>query len=99
MSASSKPVRRHRRVYSEQFRAEAVAMVVELGKPASQVAKDLDLNLSTLTRWVAKERGALEQAAGLGAGDLAKLQAENAALRMENEFLKKAAAFFAKESM
>ena len=50
---------RPRREYSAEFRADAVRMVTELGKPRSQVARELELNVSTLGRWVATEIGTL----------------------------------------
>jgi len=82
--------------YSEQFRAEAVAMVTELGKSQAEVGRDLEVSHGTMSRWV---RQAKTRAPGMtvSAGQ-AELEAENRRLRMENEFLKKAAAFFATES-
>ena len=89
--------------YSAQFKAQAVAMVEELGKPATVVAEELSLNLSTLWRWIAQSRGTHgTRGAGAKAAGIARdpavvaLEAENKRLRMENDFLKQAAAFFAK---
>lgn len=42
------------REYSAEFKADAVRMVTELGKPRARVAKELDLNESTQGRWVAR---------------------------------------------
>ncbi|MDR1635593.1 MAG: transposase [Bifidobacteriaceae bacterium] len=93
--------RKPRRTFSPQFKAEAVAMVVELGKTGAEVARDLDLNQSTVQRWVARWRREHGGGAG-GAGvvesaRLAELEAANRRLEQENSFLKKAAAFFARE--
>jgi transposase len=81
-----------------KFRAEAVALVLEQGLTASQVARDLDVGQPTISRWVkaaedAKEPGALSTAER---AELKRLREETRILRMERDILKKAA-FFAKE--
>jgi transposase len=91
-----------RRVYTKEFKAEAVALAEKREKPVSQVAKDLGLNESMLRRWVHESR----EAAGGGATaftghgrprdeELARLRKENKALKAANEILKKAAVIFA----
>jgi len=95
--------KRERRTYSESFRAEAVALVVEHGVTAIQAARDLGMPLSTLQLWLHKARGDAPAAAGetLSATEreeLKQLRRENRVLREEREILKKAAAFFAKET-
>jgi len=91
---------RARRKFSPQFKAEAVAMVLETGKPIAEVARDLGVNDGTLGNWVAAWRDANpEIEAELSPIERARvkeLEEENRRLRMENEFLKKAAAFFAR---
>jgi len=82
--------------YSEQFKAEAVAMVLELGKSIRQVARDLDLSTATLHRWINQRREV--EPTVVSRRSTVELEAEVRRLRMENEFLKKAAAFFARES-
>ena len=42
----------HRRQFSPQFKAEAVQMVIETGKPIAQVARDLGIHEGTLGNWV-----------------------------------------------
>ena len=90
-----------RRKFSPQFRAEAVQMVLETGKPIAEVARDLGINDGTLGNWVnAWRRDNPEPDQALSPVEQARvseLQEENRRLRMENEFLKKAAAFFARE--
>src|SRR4051812_1214717 len=79
-----------RRRFSPQFKAEAVQMVFETGKPIAQVARDLGVNEGTLGNWVAKAREAREGTDGLSTGDieeLKRLRAENAELRMERDVL------------
>ena len=89
-----------RRKFSPQFRAEAVQMVLETGRPIAEVARDLQINDGTLGNWVNAWRHAHpEPDKPLSAADYARMQemeAEIRRLRMENEFLKKAAAFFAR---
>lgn len=89
-----------RRKFSPQFQAEAVQMVLETKRPIADVARDLGINEGTLGNWVNKHRQAHpEPDTPLTAADrarLSELEDENRKLRMENEFLKKAAAFFAR---
>jgi len=91
----------HRRRFSPQFRAEAVQMVIETGKPIAEVARDLGVHDGTLGNWVtAWRRDHPEPDQALSPVERARvkeLEDENRRLRMENEFLKKAAAFFARE--
>ena len=91
----------HRRKFSLQFRAEAVQMVIETGKPIAEVARDLGIHDGTLGNWVnAWRREHPEPDQPLSPVErvgVKELEEENRRLRMENEFLKKAAAFFARE--
>ena len=90
----------HRRKFSPQFRAEAVQMVISTGKPIAQVARDLGIGDGTLGNWVnawRRENPEPEQAISpVERARVKELEDEVARLRMENEFLKKAAAFFAR---
>lgn len=89
-----------RRKFSPQFKAEAVQMVVETGKPIAEVARDLGIHDGTLGNWVNAYRRAnpeLERPLTvMERARVSELEEENRRLRMENEFLKKAAAFFAR---
>jgi transposase-like protein len=89
-----------RRKFSPQFRAEAVQLVIATGKPVAEVARDLGVNDGTLGNWVKAWRDAnpeLEaELSPLERARMKELEDENRRLRMENEFLKKAAAFFAR---
>jgi transposase-like protein len=90
----------HRRKFSPQFRAEAVQMVIETGKPIAEVARDLGVHDGTLGNWVnawRRENPVPDQALSpVERARVKELEDENRRLRMENEFLKKAAAFFAR---
>ena len=89
-----------RRRFSAQFKAEAVQMVMETGKPIAEVARDLGIHDGTLGNWVnAYRRAHPEPDQPMSPVERARVQEledEIRRLRMENEFLKKAAAFFAR---
>jgi transposase len=94
--------RRPRRSFTAEFKAEAVELVRKSGKSVYQAAKDLDLTETTLREWVrlAEEGKPLVGRPQWSAEreELDRLRRENRELRMERDFLKKAAAFFAKET-
>ena len=93
--------KRARRKFTPQQKADAVRLVHQVGN-LSKVARDLDLNPNVLRSW----RRQAEIDAGKGPGgalttderaELTRLRRENRTLEMERDFLKKAAAFFAKD--
>lgn len=90
-----------RRRFSPQFKAEAVQMVISTGKPIAVVARDLGIGETTLGNWVhawREEHPEPDQPLSpVERARVRELEEENRRLRMENEFLKKAAAFFARE--
>ena len=85
--------------FSREFKEEAVKLVTEQGYGVSEAARNLGIRAGMLGRWKRemKKQEAGSNAQGLEA-ELKKLRRENERLRMEREILKKAAAFFAKES-
>lgn len=91
-----------RRKFSKQFKAEAVALVKHQGLSINQVAKDLGVSWAMVNKWVeqaAADSGEKpELMTTAEREELAALRRENRTLKMEREILKKAAAFFAKES-
>ncbi len=93
-----------RRRFSQEFKLEAVQLVKGRGVSVAQAARDLGVHENVLRKWI--QQLAAEAHSGVaGAGpmagqaELARLRKENAKLRMERDILKKAAAYFAKESM
>jgi transposase len=92
--------RRPRRRFDDDFKAQAVRLVLDDGKSIPSVARDLDLTESTLRTWVERARANRTHGrTGLTTAEreeLAQLRKENRELRTEREILKKAAAFFAK---
>jgi transposase len=89
-----------RRRFSPQFRAEAVQMVIETGRPIAEVARDLGVNDGTLGNWMKAWRDANPEPdsaiSPVERARVSEMEAEIRRLRLENEFLKKAAAFFAR---
>jgi transposase-like protein len=91
-----------RRTYTEEFKAEAVALAEKKEKPISQVAKDLGIKDSILYRWIQRAREATDSGTKAFPGhgrprdaELVRLRKENKALKEANEILKKAAVIFA----
>lgn len=88
------------RKFSAEYREEAVRMVLDSSRPIAVVARDLGINEGTLGNWVSKYRVEHPVSEELSIDERARLkelERENRELRMERDFLKKAAAFFAKE--
>ena len=95
--------RRARRRFSDEFKAGVVRLVLDEGKTAGAVARELDLTETAVRAWVVRARA--DRTKGRSGGlttvereELARLRKENRELRLERDVLKKAAAFFAKES-
>jgi|SRR5690606_20158610 len=93
---------RNRREYSEEYKTEAVRLMRHSGKPVSQVARELGVNPSLLYRWESEQAQAKQAGttrAGLKAerAELSRLRAENVRLKQELDFLREAAAYFARE--
>ena len=94
-----------RRTFSREFKREAVRLVTERGVAVAQAAKDLDVHENVLRKWVRELREEPQEAfPGNGKqkakdAEIARLRKEVAKLKMERDILKKAAAYFAKESM
>lgn len=91
--------------YPAEFQTEAVRLVLTTDKPMAEVARDLGINYKTLGNWVRREReqqtadalpGALSEHERL---ELKRFRREVADLRVEREILRKAAAYFAKETI
>lgn len=90
-----------RRKYTEEFRQEAVNLVTEQGYKASEAARNLGINESMLRRWIRNttiESRGHKAALSDEQSRIRELEAENKRLKMEREILKKATAFFVKES-
>jgi transposase len=94
---------RARQKYTDPYKAEAVELVTSSGRPVAEIARDLGVHEGTLGNWVnmAKKRGEIKDKP-LDINERARLKEledENRRLKMEREILKKAAAWFASQSM
>ncbi len=91
-----------RRVFSPEFKGEAVKLVKDRGVTLAQAARDLGIHYNVLTKWVNDAKPATS-GSGLTTAtehkELVKLRRENAQLKMERDILKKAAAYFAKDHL
>jgi transposase len=91
-------VHKPKRRFTSEFKAHAVELVRVSGKSATELAKDLGISTAALCRWVGKAQAVASTPNESQAAELKRLRKEVETLRMERDFLKKAAAFFAKES-
>jgi transposase len=94
---------RTRRRFTPEFKTEAVRLLEESGRPLQAVAEELGVHANQLRGW-RNERLAAGSAEALArqkaeAAELARLRRENRRLEQENEILKRAAAFFAREAV
>ena len=94
---------RPRRVFTAEFKAEAVQLLrtrQAAGATLAAVSRELDVSADQLRLWerLAVQQGQVPRATESEAEELQRLRRENAVLKQEREFLKKATAFFAKES-
>ena len=94
-----------RRKFSREFKLEAVKLVGERGVAVAQAARDLDLHVNALRKWV-REQSSDPQQAFPGHGqmkseqlEIEKLRREVAKRKAERDILKKAAAYFARDSI
>lgn len=94
-----------RRQYSREFKVEAVRLVTDQSCPVAQVARDLNLHENLLRKWV-RESATLPHQEVSSSKDTANQQAEInrlkrelAKLMMERDIMKKAMAYFARDSL
>jgi len=88
-----------RRSFTPEFKQEAVDLCRRTGKSACQVAREVGIPQSTFNRWMRQAAGApLGSQSFLATEELKVVRRELEQIRMERDILKKAVAFFAKES-
>lgn len=90
--------------YTKEFKVEAVKLVVEGGYTQAEASRRLGIDSRNLGRWVSAWRGSQGNVASAGKlsveqEEIRRLRKENQRLQMERDILKKAAAFFANESV
>ncbi len=92
---------RSRRKFSDEFKRDAVEIVRSSDKSIAEVARELGIYDSSLGSWVRQDQVDRGERQGLTGDDrsrLSELERENARLRMERELLKRAVAFWVRES-
>ncbi len=92
--------KRHRRKFTDEFKAETVKLIRGSGRTVGSVARELSLTETAVRNWVkqAEASGSADTLSTDEQAELRRLRKENQELRMEKEILRKATAFFAKES-
>ena len=91
--------RRRRRQFSPEFKAEAVRLVQATDASIATIAQQLGIGRGMLRRWVdAAQPSPRDPVSEDERSELARLRRENLQLKMERDILKKATAFFARQS-
>ena len=95
---------RERRSFTEEYKQQVLELVRAGDKTFSQICGELDLTESSVRHWIKKDQeanGPMSQnsLSETDQQELARLRTENKRLKMERDILKKATAFFAKESL
>jgi transposase len=93
--------KRPRRSFTDEFKAEVVELVRQPGNSAAGVARDLDLTETAVRAWVKQadiDDGHRDGLSSVERAELARLRREVRVLREERDILKRATAFFARET-
>ncbi len=96
-------MKKERRSFTDEFKLEVARMVVDQGMDVATVCKDMELGPTAVRRWVDQYKAEQGGQSGIGKPLTAEqqrirqLEQENRQLRSDNELLKKASAFFARE--
>ena len=101
MSVMEEQRPRSRRSFTDEFKRDVVALVIDEGRTVVDVARALGVGEGTLGNWVRQARVDRGERGGVTTSErteLAELRRENARLRMERDLLKRATAFWVKES-
>ena len=95
---------RKRRTFSKDYKNEVCVLIETSGKSIPEICRDMDLGPTAVQRWykqyqIDQGKGPSGELTGNEREELRRLRKEVRTLQMEREILKKAAAFFAKESL
>lgn len=96
---------KHRRIFSREYKIEAVCLIKDRGVTVAQAARDLDIHENVLRKWVKDfEADAAQAFPGKGVmkpeqAEIERLRREVSKLKAERDILKKAAAYFAKDQI
>ncbi len=101
---AKRKTRRERRTFNDEYKQQVLELVRVGDKSVSQICRELDLTASTVRKWIKADQttnGIMTQnsLSETDQQELARLRTENKRLKMERDILKKATAFFAKETL
>lgn len=101
---AKRKTRRERRTFNDEYKQQVLELVRVGDKSVSQICRDLDLTSSTVRKWIKTDQttnGIMTQnsLSETDQQELERLRTENKRLKMERDILKKATAFFAKETL
>ena len=101
---ANRKARRERRTFNDEYKQQVLELVRAGDKSVSQICRDLDLTESSVRKWIKADQtnnGIMTQnsLSETDQQELVRLRTENKRLKMERDILKKATAFFAKESL
>lgn len=96
-------MKKQRRTFDASFKLQVVRMIVDQGITVFQICQDMNLGETAVRRWLSQHEAELQGQSGIGKPLTAEqqrirqLEAENRQLKQDNDILKKASAFFARE--
>ena len=101
---ANRKARRERRVFNDEYKQQVLELISAGDKSVSQVCRELDLTESSVRKWIKTDQstnGIMTQnsLSETDQQELVRLRTENKRLKMERDILKKATAFFAKNSL
>jgi transposase len=93
-------MRKKKQNYSREFKTQAISLVRDAKRPASEVARELGINANKLYNWLNRANVSSPKTAGKeSTAEIKRLKKALAQAEMERDILKKAAAYFAKETL
>lgn len=94
-------MRAKRKIYTKEFKHQAISLVKEANRSAASVAQELDINVNTMYNWLgsASNKGFGQVVNKDASLEIKRLKKELAQSNLERDILKKAAAYFAKETL
>jgi len=92
-------MKKRRTAYTSEFKQQAISLIQEANRPAATVARELGININTIYNWLSAATGQGAAKSINDAVEIKRLKKELAQAKLERDILKKAAAYFAKETL